>query len=67
MSTIIKISDELDELDKLIDKARSEGEIPQYGQYSHNVIKETIGIRKTEINGVKTTHLKYSDRPEYKE
>jgi hypothetical protein len=57
MSTIVKISDELKVLDKLIDKAHLEGEIPQYGPSGHSVIKETIGILKEEIDGIKPSNI----------
>lgn len=57
MSTLVKITDELKELDKLIDKAHSNGEIPQYGPCGHSVIKETVSILKEEINGIKPTDI----------
>lgn len=58
MSTLVKISDEIRTLDNLVDKAHLEGEIPQYGTSSHSIIKETIGILKTEIEGIKPSEKK---------
>ena len=51
--TIVRISDEIEVLDKLITKAHKEGDIPNYGTSGHHVIQETLGILKEEINGIK--------------